>query len=519
LDITLETLAEKEAARASDLDAFSGISVLHIKKQVGELLSHIGKYQLFDEYTKHDITHVSSMLRICDWLVPESATKQMTTADWLMIVLSVYFHDLGMLVTLDEYRDRDRSSFPEFKEERLLTPDNLGRDYAGKLARLEQNELDRFLYQEFVRAHHADRIRAWIDRPTSRILGVSQPIADAVQQLLSPLPPAFRADLGLVCESHHLNDLENIQKYPVRQPYGNSKEEIANVQYAAIILRTTDLLQVTRERTPSIAYRVLNPSDPTSQQEWAKQMAVTAVVSQPAVTEDGVVDTDAPRDTIEYHAHFTSEAGFFGLTHYLAYAEQQIQLSNTWAEESRTKHGVPSYTFPWRYIDQSKIRTEGFLRKQFQFEIDQAKILDLLTGHTLYNDTNVVLRELTQNAIDAVRLQHSDSTGAGPSAEKGHVIITWDSNERTMEFLDDGTGMTQNIIEQNFLKVGASRYQEDSFREQYPNFSPISRFGIGVLSAFMVADSVEVVTVHPDDEKARRISLRSVHGKYLIRLP
>ena len=34
----------------------------------------------------------------------------------------------------------------------------------------------------------------------------------------------------------------------------------------------------------------------------------------------------------------------------------------------------------------------------------------------------------------------------------------------------------------------------------------------------MIADSVEIATCSPDEEKARYLSLRSVHGKYLIRL-
>ena len=34
----------------------------------------------------------------------------------------------------------------------------------------------------------------------------------------------------------------------------------------------------------------------------------------------------------------------------------------------------------------------------------------------------------------------------------------------------------------------------------------------------MIADSVEIITCHPEEEQARRLILRSVHGKYLIRL-
>jgi HSP90 family molecular chaperone len=56
-------------------------------------------------------------------------------------------------------------------------------------------------------------------------------------------------------------------------------------------------------------------------------------------------------------------------------------------------------------IDETSIETEGFIRDTFEFTIDQARIQDLLTGHTLYNDSRVVLRELVQNSLDAIRLQ------------------------------------------------------------------------------------------------------------------
>ena len=108
-------------------------------------------------------------------------------------------------------------------------------------------------------------------------------------------------------------------------------------------------------------------------------------------------------DTIEVHADFKLAEGFFGLTSYAGYAERELQQSfgliEKWKKVTERK-----YSFPWRYIDDYHVKAEGFLPQQYEFELDQARILDLLTGHTLYNDSDVVIRELAQNAIDAVRL-------------------------------------------------------------------------------------------------------------------
>jgi molecular chaperone HtpG len=78
--------------------------------------------------------------------------------------------------------------------------------------------------------------------------------------------------------------------------------------------------------------------------------------------------------------------------------------------------------------------------------------------------------------------------------------------------------MTQQIIEDHFFNVGSSRYQDESFRKQYPHFSAISRFGIGVLTIFMVSDEIEVMTKPADENEVRNISIRSLNGKYLIRI-
>jgi molecular chaperone HtpG len=152
-----------------------------------------------------------------------------------------------------------------------------------------------------------------------------------------------------------------------------------------------------RDRTPSVLFRVINPIDPISQREWAKQNAVRRVMPRLGLNEEGIPDAKAPKDTIEVHATFNEENGFFGLTSFLTYAAQEVRKCHDWVESSRKAKGS-KYAFVWKKISEDQIETEGFLKKTYSFDIDQYKILDLLIGHTLYNDTGVVLRELAQNA-------------------------------------------------------------------------------------------------------------------------
>lgn len=84
----LELFAECQAEKAEKLRTFSGIKLLHIKKQVEKLLSHIGDYGIFAEYTKHDISHIDEMLKMVEWIIPEKTKLSMTSAEWMMLVLS-----------------------------------------------------------------------------------------------------------------------------------------------------------------------------------------------------------------------------------------------------------------------------------------------------------------------------------------------------------------------------------------------------------------------------------------------
>ncbi|NSY70304.1 hypothetical protein G6L35_13815 [Agrobacterium tumefaciens] len=504
--------AETAALKATSYRPFA-INLEEVRRTVSDILSLFGKNNIFSQYTTHDFSHVEDMLFTLDWMIPKASQATLSSGEWLMLVLSIYFHDIGLVVTEDEYKNRNSSGFSTFCEDLFESSKN--DDYQVKVNSLSPDERDRFLYQEFVRYNHAKRVRSWIEGKAQAELGMATVQIAEIDKLLAPLDSDFRRDLALVCESHNLDDLELTDKYRLFHPYGNSDDETVNVQYCAAILRTVDLIQITHRRAPSVLYRMINPSDPISQVEWAKQNAVKSVRQQVAKDRDGNTDPDAQSNTIEVYATFNNEDGFFGLNSYLRYASEQ--LTKTYNALQKTKKNLTrKVDFPWKYIDDSNIQVDGFEKKPLGFEIDQEKILDLLTGHTLYNDSNVVVRELAQNAIDAVRLQHA--SGTGPASDKGLVKILWDSAASELTIVDNGTGMSQNVIENHLLKVGSSRYQDPKFKESYPNFSPISRFGIGVLSAFMVADTVEIVTVSPDEDMARKISLRSVHGKYLIRL-
>lgn len=51
--------AELHAQKACELDAFKSIKLDDLKEKVSQMISHIGDGGIFDQYTKHDISHIN----------------------------------------------------------------------------------------------------------------------------------------------------------------------------------------------------------------------------------------------------------------------------------------------------------------------------------------------------------------------------------------------------------------------------------------------------------------------------
>lgn len=510
----LNTNAEKSADGTRKIPGFKNFSLPGVKEKVAAMLGLIGRDGIFSTYTAHDISHIDSMLSMLEWLIPDRTRQAMTSADWLMIVLAIYFHDLGMVVPAEEFENRcDDLAYRQFREALDSDPD--ATDYIARAQEMDDQERERFFFQEFIREQHPRRTRQWITGRGPAKWGTDiSPIADEVGRLLADLPSRFREHLGIICESHHSDDIEDRQRYPIFERYANHKEAGVNVQYAAIILRTADLIHVTQDRTPSINYRVLRLSDPNSVAEWRKHQGTFAVGMKTRKFDPN----DADSHVITISADFTEESPFFSLTEYIVYADGQLKQSKRWADKSQLDSDATDFSFPWHTFE-GKVLVEGNEPVRMKFELDRGRLLDLLVGHTIYNDPTVAVRELLQNAIDAVRYQsYRDSWTASERDQPtpmGNVEVRWNPQNRALVVEDDGIGMDLDTIKFHLMRVGSSFYDTDQFKAENSGFSAISRFGIGVLTCFMVSDDIEVIT--QKSGRAHRLRMRSVHADYLLK--
>lgn len=126
------------------------------------------------------------------------------------------------------------------------------------------------------------------------------------------------------------------------------------------------------------------------------------------------------------------------------------------------------------------------MSQSYHFQVNLGSMLDVLSNH-LYKSPGVFLRELLQNGVDAITARQR----AQPSWNKGYITIELDECRR-MVFRDNGTGLSEEDIHCFLAVIGQSSKTElvnGKILEDY-----IGRFGIGLLSCFMVSDTIVVHT-------------------------
>lgn len=122
-----------------------------------------------------------------------------------------------------------------------------------------------------------------------------------------------------------------------------------------------------------------------------------------------------------------------------------------------------------------------------RFQVDLAGMVDLLSRH-LYSGPQVFLRELIQNAVDAVTARQELDPGAEVT-----IRLSTDTDENgrpTLDITDTGVGLTAGEAAELLATIGRSSKRDPMLGLGKSEF--IGQFGIGLLSAFMVADSIEV---------------------------
>ena len=125
----------------------------------------------------------------------------------------------------------------------------------------------------------------------------------------------------------------------------------------------------------------------------------------------------------------------------------------------------------------------------------------------LYSDTEIFLRELVSNAVDASQKLKTLSSLGEFKGEVGklQVEVILDKEAKTITIRDNGIGMTGEEVDKYINQIAFSGAEEfvQKYKDTDGAAAMIGHFGLGFYSSFMVSEKVEIRTLsHKEGSQA-----------------
>lgn len=478
-----------EANPLSDIELMS--SVTKTSREMSNVLNRTCAN--FPDYTLHDEGHAVRVILLMGQLMGEETISTLSVVDISLLILAAYAHDLGMAVGREKREEiRKSDAYKDF----LLENEDVWLKAEKARERGEQELYEHIsseIFQNYLRKVHHEMSGELVEDTFANALKVED------KSLVAPIAELSRS------HGWSVEDLRDMNEFPFAARF------LCDMKFLAVVLRLADYLDLDPARAPESLMSLIKPGNEKSRREWRKHQANNFFVSD---------------KLIKFMASFKDFFEEKALRDTLRDIEKErrdcLDLLN--ARQYSFKQSLE--LFKPVEVD---IKSEGYIYEEFKFHLEYKEILSILMGTRLYRDERVFIRELLENSLDACRCAEAAHEAAEGREYNGKIILARyrDGTEReVVEITDNGSGMTRSIINTYFMGVGRSYYQSFAFRRKGLGFQPVSQFGIGILSCFMVADYIEVETcpdpfVHtevPAEEiKGLKLEIRGPHEYFVVR--
>lgn len=466
----VDALISKSRERTdSDFNYMSELE--HFRQRVKQDIDDIKL--LFPEYTPHDEQyHLKPLFHLASKLLGKRLLQELNATELFLLACALYGHDWGMAVSNSEKLN--------------IVGGHLAKENETILGREEQSGFHKFAREHgcMINTESAiDQIPPAIWREYVRQTHTIRS-ARRIRKYFETIDTGVSLRLAQICESHCL-DYEVLRdpiKYPV---HGSVLGESANIRAIAVYLRLIDLLDFADNRTPYIIWKFVAPRDPQSVMEWNKHRALRQVTFPPYQKGQRQILVDGSTNDHEVYA---------ALEDLKDYCEKQFRGStDILAEMPDQRYILDLSRLTWR------VEADNFRPISIQFQFDRERMLEFLSQELYQAEKYVFLRELLQNSIDAIRMRRAilQSQEKRNMKDFGEIHVRVENHSSgliELTWTDNGIGMDQYVVQNYLAVIGKSYYRSDDFLRLGIPIDPISHFGIGILTCFMVSDSIEITT-------------------------
>ena len=501
----------------------------------------------FTNYTDHGIHHLSRVLNLCEWIIEDETWKILSPEDGACIVFAVLCHDLALHLTPDSFRalieDDSEVIFQDFDntpwhvlwseylndirywdDKKWLNVTGKKRNkgnYPSKNFEIDISDLresDLPLIGEFIRIHHTRLAHEFTFSgiPSQQSEKLEFRETDKYFELLDIS--------GVVARSHGMS-IRGTYNYLEKKYFGKTKIHNILPLYLMSVLRLADFLDIQAERAPKNLLKVKSIKSPFSKKEWFTHHAIKEVRYDVNLDPEKIEIIAKPKDAIVYQKIISWVNGI------------QKELDHSWAVIGEIYGRLKGYSLiklrirrissPLQDADFSIVQDLSFIPKPAKLDVDPTKVIEVLIEPLYGKSPEVAVRELLQNAIDAVKeldlKSGHTSYSKFPDLEKYNcdILATLfkgkDENGHETQYLeiqDRGKGMSEHVIRNYFLKIGAKYNESKEYLEQFDEndrarLNRIGRFGIGILAAFLAGKRLDVYTKNFNSKRGIKFSFSS----------
>lgn len=549
---------EKTGGRKAAIDHLKA-SIRKVTERAKWISTQVCRFM--PQYTMHEERHFLNVLAIMDALVPDDVVARFAPLDCALPILAAYTHDLGMALSQDEYdllHDASTAQGKHFAGYTARFDDELrhvqrwiarrdqltqhtGPDSQREVAAVQKriDSIHGYILASYLRSTHTEddhvrRLRRWLH-------AIKADTADGNVFRYGVHGKDYEHELILIGLSH-AHEASWLRRKLIDggpddrffQPVATG--ESTNLAFPSLLLRLADLLDFDASRAPRILFTHFGIDDDQSVLEWNKHLSVFGWVLN--VDPYGKHQSD-----ILYSAESQHPVHEKAIREFKVYIDTELSAVRAELDAQRRQLPAAAQTLCDLHLP-SEARLDvraardprtgqpKYIYHDLQFHLDQHEVQNLLMGETLYGDPSLCIRELIQNSLDALELRelrlkmkHKSDSYARLNGERTRpgwvresdgredelrVMLDWGVDEHTGQYwlrvADNGVGMTLDVIKKYFTQIGKSFYRSPEFNQERAVLkaageiaSPISIFGIGILSCFMIAERLVVRTLSTAD--------------------